>query len=862
VKLPFQTIFAVLIAAAVSELRAAEFTVSNTNNAGTGSLRQAILDANTNPGPDRIVFNIPGDGLQSIRLTNALPALTDPVEIDGYTQPGSSPNTLADADNAVLRIQLDGGSLAFDGLVLLGDNSTIRGLNIVGFYLGIFVQSSSNLIVGNFIGTDHHGTIARSNWFGMFLNGTCCNIIGGTNAADRNVIAGNRSNAIRVGDLSEVYLRDSKILGNFLGVDASGVRPLIGGVGSSCISILRSLDLVLGGLDEGAGNVIAGALNGVHLYPWATNTFILGNHIGVGTDGMTATYSGFAGIGTLSGDWSTGVLIRSNIIAYQSVAVAIYAALNPSYASMQFTISQNSIFSNQLRGIHFGGLGQTNDVGDADIGPNGLQNFPDLQSASFNTNITILGSLGSKPSSTYRIEFFANTVPHPSGFGEGETYLGFANVTTDINGTAPFEVTLPGVLALQPYITATATDPDGNTSMFSRPVHGRSPGAVLFHLHPKPITSLPYTNVTFVADASGAAPLTFQWRYNGADLPNATNATLTLSNIVWDTRGNYSIVASNAFGAVESFSAELTVLAQPTILVQPTNAIVFPGTNVTFTVQAGGMLPIAYQWRRDGVELPGASSASLNLTNVDWPQRGDYTVVLSNAFGVTESAPAALLVKIKPGIAQQPISQNVVTGGTVTLSVAISNSATLPLTYLWRVGSLLVASNTSVGFLSFLTLSNVQTSASYTVQVSNLFGPPGVISARATLTVLTDADGDGLPDAFEDAYSFDRNNPADAALDTDHDGATNAQEYSAGTNPQDPLNRLRVDRIDEDGGAALLEFSARSNKTYAVQFRDALGGADWLALTNLPARTSNGVERVTDPRPGSHRFYRLVTPNQ
>ena len=157
------------------------------------------------------------------------------------------------------------------------------------------------------------------------------------------------------------------------------------------------------------------------------------------------------------------------------------------------------------------------------------------------------------------------------------------------------------------------------------------------------------------------------------------------------------------------------------------------------------------------------------------------------------------------------------TGGTVTLSVGISNSATLPLTYLWRSNSTIVLNDVSLRYHSFLTISNVQTSVGYTVQVTNIFGPPGVISPRANLTVLTDADHDGLPDAFEDAYQFDRNNPADATLDSDGDGLSNAQEYTAGTDPQDTLNRLRVDRIDADGGGAVLEFAAKSNKTYTVQ---------------------------------------------
>src|SRR6266436_9118043 len=84
------------------------FTVTNTNDSGAGSLRQAILDANNNPGLDTIAFNIPGPGVRTISPTSALPTVTDPVIIDGYTQPGASPNTLASGDNAVLKIVLDG----------------------------------------------------------------------------------------------------------------------------------------------------------------------------------------------------------------------------------------------------------------------------------------------------------------------------------------------------------------------------------------------------------------------------------------------------------------------------------------------------------------------------------------------------------------------------------------------------------------------------------------------------------------------------------------------------------------------------------------------------------------------------------
>src|ERR1041385_5123691 len=102
-----------LVGAALRCAWCADFEVTTTQDAGFGSLRQAIADANDNPGADRIVFNIPGDGVQTIRPLTALPVITEPLVVDGYTQPGSSVNTLSNGDNAILLIQLDGVNLGF-----------------------------------------------------------------------------------------------------------------------------------------------------------------------------------------------------------------------------------------------------------------------------------------------------------------------------------------------------------------------------------------------------------------------------------------------------------------------------------------------------------------------------------------------------------------------------------------------------------------------------------------------------------------------------------------------------------------------------------------------------------------------------
>ena len=175
------------------------YTVKNTNDSGPDSLRQAILDANNHPNPagsiDLIDFNIPGTGVHTITPTTQLAAISEAVVIDGYTQPGASVNTQVVGDDAVLLIALDGSNLAGPGLDLTGGNSTVRGLVMNHFDQNIFtsmtvlLESSNNIVAGNFIGTDASGTVgARNQGVNVFSGAN--NLVGGTTPADRNIFGG------------------------------------------------------------------------------------------------------------------------------------------------------------------------------------------------------------------------------------------------------------------------------------------------------------------------------------------------------------------------------------------------------------------------------------------------------------------------------------------------------------------------------------------------------------------------------------------------------------------------------------------------------------------------------------------------
>ena len=180
---------------------------------GVCTLRAAIQQANATAGADTIAFGIPGAGAHTIAPATALPAITDTVTIDGYTQLGASANTLAIGSDAVLLIELDGssasGAVGLDFTAPGSTASVVRGLAINRFTGGGVFAGPSTQIRGNYIGLDATGTIGRPNGVGVFIGDAATSpvIVGGSVPADRNVISGNNSKGVEVPRVSDLRLR-------------------------------------------------------------------------------------------------------------------------------------------------------------------------------------------------------------------------------------------------------------------------------------------------------------------------------------------------------------------------------------------------------------------------------------------------------------------------------------------------------------------------------------------------------------------------------------------------------------------------------------------------------------------------------
>ncbi|HIV72894.1 MAG TPA: DUF4347 domain-containing protein, partial [Candidatus Aquabacterium excrementipullorum] len=558
-------------------------TIDNAASAATpGTLRWAITQANATAGTDTIAFNIIGTagtyGEYTISPYAAMTTITEAVIIDGTTQSGT-----AAAGHPL--IVLDGNGASATGLNLSGtaDGTVIRGLVIRDFTsYGIYIAANSNgnTLVGNYIGSlNADGTDAgageRNDAYGIYNLGANLTI-GGTTAADRNVISGNGAtyniylgsgsdNAIVQGNyigtnaagtgvmankadygimvessstnvmiggsaagagnvISGFATRNiwltttgtSTVQGNYIGTNATGTAALAGGgvglykddtgsvlitgnvisgntgagidirdgdttitgniVGLNAtgtaalanggvgINIQTNDAIVIGGSTAAARNVISGnASYGISVGTTATAThYILGNYIGVGSDGTTLLGNGSAGIYIAASNVQVGGKNagEGNIIAGNTGAGIVVAS------GTNNLIYRNSIYSNGGLGIDLNNDGVTaNDLNDGDGGGNWANNFPVITSAFNDGTVTkVSGSLEwYAQAQTITIDFFSSPTADASGYGEGRVYLGSITITTNATtGDASFSVDLPTVAAGQ-YITAVANVESGPT---------------------------------------------------------------------------------------------------------------------------------------------------------------------------------------------------------------------------------------------------------------------------------------------------------------------------------------------------------------------------------------------------------------
>ena len=375
-------------------------------NPPVGTLRAAIITANNTPGPDTILFNLYGtnSGAHAITLKGALPAIEEAVFIDGFSEGG-------DGYSGRPLIRLDGSVITVAGPkvgLLFQDvqNSTVQGLAITGFDYGIKYDNSNTSGIAD--------NTSTGNYVGLSTNGytPIPNTAGGVliyhsngNHITQTVISGNGGSGLTV-DHGSGNLFD----GNWIGTSFNGA-------------------IAVG--NQGPGiNLTNGSSN---------------NRIGTNGDGLDDPAEG----NRVSANTGPGIVVLG-------------------VNSLGNSIRGNSIYGNGGIGIDLGFDGVTPNTIPSSQGPNHSQNFPVIASANTGSSPTLTGSLDTLPNSTFTLDFYSSSSPNAMLHGDGAHWLGSKTVTTDSIGNAVFTYPVPTTIDAGDWVTATATDANGNTSEFSQ----------------------------------------------------------------------------------------------------------------------------------------------------------------------------------------------------------------------------------------------------------------------------------------------------------------------------------------------------------------------------------------------------------
>jgi PKD repeat protein len=574
----------------------------------------------------------------------------------------------------------------------------VSGNGYYGFWLGDR-GTTGNSLANDYVGVDVSGSVALPNLFaGVGVGNTANNnTVGGNNLSAKNVIAGNpigvyidgagttinlvnndylglnaAGTAAFAGQYAGVYIDNGATGNGVVGAVVSGATfgVVLDGAGTSSNNILSNLigtsatgAVAVGDgtgvtLQSGAsanaviGDVISGNTIGVQLTSGASGNLVRGNLIGLKSDGVSALGNSSFGVlvtqgaaNNTIGGTRNGVGNRIAFSGDDGVLIgASPGAPSSSLAGSGNGVMGNSIFSNGKLAVDLGfDDGVTANDSQGHVGPDRYENFPILTAATVsNAQTSVQGTYANaaESSTPMRIEFYVNSTNDPSGHGQGKTYLGFTNITTDANGNASFSAILSATTPGQ-FIAVTATDSSGNTSEFSSSMVVSIPSASLS----ASITGLPASGhspegsaVTVSASVSGGASGADQYSWtvlkNQATFASGIGAQFTFTP---DDNAAYqvSLTVTDSASHTASASQPLTV---DNVLPSATLPSAFSGTaGVGLTITAQTSDPslvdmtagLQESWSfGDGSSTTTTGSGAVSTTHA-YASAGKYTVQLT-----------------------------------------------------------------------------------------------------------------------------------------------------------------------------------------------------------------------------------------